>query len=212
MYRMIAKVLHKYEIYMHQLTPNAIIRLIVFIWVMQSQGARTDAKAFCRVHELHYQTKARPSNKLHNNFDCYNFAYRKDSCFSMLAHWMKWPSDWTQEWFYIQIDINKRDEFKSIMMRLMEVNFILKRLLCKMSGAAKDAFGAYSFVVDKIETRDLVQEFLAYKIFPTHIGWKFPKISKPKEDDKEVDPLMFVTLLYKFKEHPIFKCPCKEWL
>jgi hypothetical protein len=31
MYRMIAKVLMKFEIYMHQLTPNAIVRLGVFI-------------------------------------------------------------------------------------------------------------------------------------------------------------------------------------
>jgi hypothetical protein len=33
MYKMIAKVLHRYEVYMHQLTPNAIVRLSIFIWV-----------------------------------------------------------------------------------------------------------------------------------------------------------------------------------
>jgi hypothetical protein len=31
------------------------------------------------VHELHYQMKAIPSDKLPNNFMCYNFAYRKDT-------------------------------------------------------------------------------------------------------------------------------------
>jgi hypothetical protein len=35
------------------------------------------AEAFCWVHELHYQTKAREDG-LHENFGCYNFAYRKD--------------------------------------------------------------------------------------------------------------------------------------
>lgn len=54
MYKMITEVLHKYEIYMHQLTLNAIVRLTIFIWAMQSQGACADAEAFCRVHELHY--------------------------------------------------------------------------------------------------------------------------------------------------------------
>jgi hypothetical protein len=31
---MIVNVLKKFEIYMHQLTPNAIVRLSVFIWVV----------------------------------------------------------------------------------------------------------------------------------------------------------------------------------
>jgi hypothetical protein len=35
---MIGEVLENYEIYLHQLTPNAIVRLIVFIWALRSQG------------------------------------------------------------------------------------------------------------------------------------------------------------------------------
>ena len=54
---MIADVLENFEIYLHQLTPNAIVRLNVFIWALRSQGVEPLAEAFCRVHELHYQTK-----------------------------------------------------------------------------------------------------------------------------------------------------------
>jgi hypothetical protein len=74
---MIADALENFEIYLHQLTPNAIVRLSVFIWDLRSQGVEPLAEAFCRVHELHYQTKAREDG-LHENFGCYNFAYRKD--------------------------------------------------------------------------------------------------------------------------------------
>jgi hypothetical protein len=56
---MIGEVLKNFEIYLHQLTPNTIVRLSVFIWALRSQGMSPDAEAFCRVHELHYQTKAR---------------------------------------------------------------------------------------------------------------------------------------------------------
>jgi hypothetical protein len=35
---MIADVLENFEIYLHQLTPNAIVRLSVYIWVLRSQG------------------------------------------------------------------------------------------------------------------------------------------------------------------------------
>jgi hypothetical protein len=35
---MIVDVLENFEIYLHQLTPNAIVRLSVFIWALRSQG------------------------------------------------------------------------------------------------------------------------------------------------------------------------------
>jgi hypothetical protein len=51
---MIGEVLKNFEIYLHQLTPNAIVRLSVYIWALQGQGMSANAEAFCRVHELHY--------------------------------------------------------------------------------------------------------------------------------------------------------------
>jgi hypothetical protein len=75
---MIGEVLDNFEIYLHQLTPNAIVRLSIFIWALRSQGMDPNAEAFCQVHELYYQTKAREDG-LHENFGCYNFAYRKDT-------------------------------------------------------------------------------------------------------------------------------------
>jgi phosphotransferase system IIB component len=51
---MIGEVLDNYDIYLHQLTPNAIVRLSVFIWALRSQGMDLNAKAFYRVHEIHY--------------------------------------------------------------------------------------------------------------------------------------------------------------
>ena len=88
---MIADVLENFEIYLHQLTPNAIVRLSVFIWALQSQGVEPLAEAFCRVHELHYQTKGREDG-LHENFGCYNFAYRKDMKTSVISYRTKWPT------------------------------------------------------------------------------------------------------------------------
>jgi hypothetical protein len=88
---MIGEVLKNFQIYLHQLTPNATVRLIVFIWALRSQGMNPDAEAFCRVHELHYQTKAR-ADGLHENFGCYNFVYRKDTKAPVLSYRTKWPT------------------------------------------------------------------------------------------------------------------------
>jgi hypothetical protein len=103
---MIAEVLEKFGIYLHQLTPNAIVRLSVYIWALRSQGVESLADAFCQVHELHYQMKAREDG-LHENFDCYNFAYRKDMKTPVVSYRTKWPTGWKSEWFYVKIDEEK---------------------------------------------------------------------------------------------------------
>jgi hypothetical protein len=54
LYDIIGEVLKNFEIYLHQLTPNAIVRLSVYIWALQSEGMSPNAEAFYQVHELHY--------------------------------------------------------------------------------------------------------------------------------------------------------------
>jgi hypothetical protein len=110
--KMIAVVLKKFGIYLHQLTPNAIVRLSIYIWALRSQGAEPFGEGFCRVHELHYQTKAR-GDGLHENFGCYNFAYRKTTKFPVISYRSKWPAGWKSEWFYVKVDEDKEDLVQS---------------------------------------------------------------------------------------------------
>jgi hypothetical protein len=67
LHEMIGDVLKNFEIYLHQLTLNVIVRLSVYIWALRSQGMSANVEAFCRVHELHYQMTARIDG-LHKNF------------------------------------------------------------------------------------------------------------------------------------------------
>jgi hypothetical protein len=109
---MTGEVLDNFDIYLHQLTPNAIVRLNVFIWALRNQGMDPNAEAFCRVHELHYQTKAREDG-LHENFGYYNFTYRKDTKALVLNYRTKWPTGWKSEWFYVKADEKKREKLKT---------------------------------------------------------------------------------------------------
>jgi hypothetical protein len=108
LYEMIGEVLKRFEIYLHQLTPNAIVRLNVFILALGSQGMSANAEGFCRVHELHYQTMAK-ADVLHKNFGCYNFAYQKDTKALVIGYRTKWPTGWTNEWLYVKADDKKRE-------------------------------------------------------------------------------------------------------
>jgi hypothetical protein len=131
LHEMIGEVLNNFEIYHHQLTPNAIVRLSAYIWALRSQGMDANAEAFCRVHELHYQTKDR-ANGLHKNFGCYNFAYRKDTKAPVIGYRTKWPTGWTSEWFYIKVDEKKREKLMTMVMSPMKLSFEMTRPLCHM--------------------------------------------------------------------------------
>jgi hypothetical protein len=55
--RFVVEVLKIYQIFLHQITPEAIIRMGMFVWAVRSQGLEPSARCFCSMHELSYETK-----------------------------------------------------------------------------------------------------------------------------------------------------------
>jgi hypothetical protein len=179
---MIGEVLDNYEIYLHQLTPNAIVRLSFFIWALQSQGMDPNAEAFYQVHELHYQTKAREDG-LHENFGCYNFAYRKDMKALVLSYRTKWPTGWKSEWFYVKVDEKKREKLKTLVLSPLSLSFGLTRPLCRMMSGSpcQQDVAEFRVVAEQISTRDLVQEYFANRTSPTLSEFSMPKLKETKK-------------------------------
>jgi hypothetical protein len=70
----------------------------------------------------------------------------------------------------------------------------------------QQALVEFQVVAEQISTRDLVQEYLSYRVFPMLSKWNMPKLKGTKEK-KEL-----VQLPYKFKFEKHFKRPCQEWL
>jgi hypothetical protein len=75
LHKMLVEILKRFEIYLHQFTPEAFIKVGLFIWAMRNQWLEPDANFFCSIHELSYQTKAVGKEQYHNNFGCYSFVY-----------------------------------------------------------------------------------------------------------------------------------------
>jgi hypothetical protein len=88
--------------------------------------------------------------------------------------------------------------------RPLDVSFALKRPKCEMSKAADECFKAFSTIIKKIGSQDLVQEVLDYNLYPTQIGWKVPKEMKCKDE--------LVILAFDFKEQSSYKAPLARWL
>jgi hypothetical protein len=207
LYDIKGEVLKNFEIHLHQLTPNAIVRLSVYIWALRSLGMSPNAEAFCRVLELHYQTKAR-ADGIHENFGCYNFSYRKDTKAPVLSYRTKWPTGWKSEWFYMKVDEKRREKLMTMLMSPLKLSFGMIRHLCHMQLGSPCQVAKVEFrvVATEVSTRDLVQEFLANRVFPTFSGWGMPK----KKDGGKKHELF--RLPYRFKFEKEFKKSCQEWL
>jgi hypothetical protein len=97
LHKMLVEVLKTFEIYLHQLTPEAFIKVGVFIWAMRSQGLEPDARCFCNIHELSYQMKATGKEQYHNNFGCYSFVPRSEAKYLVPTFRKKWSGSWMKQ-------------------------------------------------------------------------------------------------------------------
>jgi hypothetical protein len=110
----VVEVLKIFQIFLHQITPEAIIRMGMFVWAVRSQGLESSAKCFCNMHELLYETKATGKEQYHNNFGCYGFIARSNASYLVPTYRKRWPGSWMEEWFYVKNDLIKREDIKEI--------------------------------------------------------------------------------------------------
>jgi hypothetical protein len=205
--KFVVEVLKTYQIFLHQITPEAIIRMGIFVWVVRSQGLEPSAKCFCNMHELLYDTKAIGKEQYHNNFGCYGFIARPNASHPMPTFRKRWPRAWMEEWFYVKNDLNAREDIKEIIMCPIWSRFGLRSPKVKIDDAAKACQKAFSTVCSVIGTRDLIQEHIAFRVWPLVESWEMPKetISDSGEGN-------LVRLKYTFRFGDKFDEPNDDWL
>jgi hypothetical protein len=128
--------------------------------------------------------------------------------FPVVSYRTKWPTGWKNEWFYVKADEKNREKLKTLVLSPLSLSFELTRPLCRMSTGSpcQEVVAEFWVVAEQISTRDLVQEYLAYKVFPTLSEWNMLKLKGTKEKNE------LVRLPYRFKFEKQFKGPCQEWL
>jgi hypothetical protein len=114
--KFVVEVLKMYQIFLHQITPEAIIRMGIFVWAVKSQGLEPSAKCFCNMNELLYETKAMGKEQYHNNFGCYGFIARPNASHPVPTFRKRWPGAWMEEWFYVKSDLKAREYIKEVIM------------------------------------------------------------------------------------------------
>jgi hypothetical protein len=153
-----------YQIFLHQITPEAIMRMGIFVWVVRSQGLEPSAKCFCSMHEILYETKASGKEQYHNNFGCYGFIARPNASHPVPTFRKRWSGAWMEEWFYVKNDLKARKDIKEIIQRPIWSRFGLRRPKVEIDDAVEAGQRAFSTVCSFIGTRDLIQEHIAFRV------------------------------------------------
>jgi hypothetical protein len=103
--------------------------------------------------------------------------------------------------------LKAREDIKEIIMRPIWSRFGLRKPKVEIDEAAEACRRAFSTVCSFIGTRDLVQEHVAYRIWPLINSWEMPKetITNPSEGG-------LVRLKYTFRFGDQFVEPDDDWL
>jgi hypothetical protein len=205
--KLLVEVLKTFKIYLNQITPEAIIKIGIFIWAMRSHGLEPNAKCFCNIHELFYETKATSKEQYHNNFGCYSFVPRSEVSYPVLTFRKRWPGAWMQEWFYVKNDLVEREDIKGIIQRPIWSHFGTRRPSTALENDIQACQSAFNTICTYIGTRDLVQEHIAYRVWPLASGWEMPKEVAARSSEGGL-----IYLKYTFKYRSQFDEPNDDWL
>jgi hypothetical protein len=112
-----------------------------------------------------------------------------------------------EEWFYVKNDLTAREDIKEVIMHPIWSRFGLRKLKVEIDDAAKACQKAFGTVCSFIGTRDLIQEHIAFKVWPLVENWEMPKetITNSNEGD-------LVRLKYTFWFGDKFDEPNDDWL
>jgi hypothetical protein len=112
-----------------------------------------------------------------------------------------------KEWFYVKNDLKAREDIKEIIMRPIWQRFGLWKPKVEIDEAAEEYRKAFGIVCSFIGTRDLVQEHIAFRVWPLVEKWEMPKETINKSDEGGL-----VRLKYTFRYEGKFVEPDDDWL
>jgi hypothetical protein len=205
--KFVVEVLKTYHIFLHHITPEAIIRMGISVWAIRSQGLEPSAKCFCNMHELLYERKAIGKEQYHNNFGCYGFIACPNASYLVPTFRKRWPGALMEEWFYVKNDLKAREDIKEVIMRPIWSRFGLRRLKVEIDDTVEACQRAFSTICSFIGTRDLIQEHIAFRVWPLVESWE---VSKETTTDSSEGGL--VRLKYTFRFGDKFDEPNDDWL
>jgi hypothetical protein len=101
-----------------------------------------------------------------------------------------------KQWFYVKNDLSEREDVKGIIQRPIRSRFGIRRPSIAGGNEAQACLMAFNTVCTYIGTKDLVQEHIAYKVWPLVNDWE---MSKETAAGSSEGGLIYLKYSYRYK-------------
>jgi hypothetical protein len=80
-----------------------------------------------------------------------------------------------KEWFYVKNDLDQREDIRVIIQRPIWSRFGIRRPSAALGNDVQACQTAFNTICTYIGTRDLIQEHIAFRLWPLASGWEMLK-------------------------------------
>jgi hypothetical protein len=112
-----------------------------------------------------------------------------------------------KQWFYVKNDLSEREDVRGIIQRPIRSRFGIRRPSIVSGNEVQACLMAFNTVYTYIDTRDLVQEHIAHKVWPLINDWEMPKETAAGSSE---GGLVYLRYTYRYRRQ--FDEPNDDWL
>jgi hypothetical protein len=99
-----------------------------------------------------------------------------------------------EQWFYVKNDLVEREDVKDIIQCPIRSRFDIRRPSIVNNDKSQSCLVAFNTMCNYISTKDLVQEHIAFKVWPLVNEWEMPKDTT---DSSSEGGLVYVKYTYR---------------
>jgi hypothetical protein len=171
----VGEVLRRFNVQVHQLTPNVVVALAKYVWATTSYGGQPSVEVFAKYYCLHWQ-KRKIENKIAQFGSC-TFTPKTGKTSMEVVELVpcarnKW-GNWWEFWFYVAE--GTIEDHPGLPVAEMCSHYY--SAYPRFEVAEEDADeGALRCAADLSSGRDLVEEFVAYGVWPLARGWALGEV------------------------------------
>ncbi|TVU00022.1 hypothetical protein EJB05_54574, partial [Eragrostis curvula] len=158
----VSRVLKAFQLEIHQLTPNAIAKLAIYVWACKSQGFEPSVSAFAFTHRVHFQ----PTSKVRSDsFGVINFVHANPKNVPAFGQANKVTSHWKRYWFYVKFSENSK------IVSSMEPPKWLIQVDVDHDDDFEGCIDSLRKIRPLLSCRDLVEEYISVGVDPLRPSW-----------------------------------------
>jgi hypothetical protein len=178
-------ILDKFSVKIHQLSPNSFLEISKFLWIMKTFGCNFSADVFARFFELVIMPdviKLSDGQFYEARYTCCTFNTRRQNTQKGITRIQITPccktnfaKDWSSYWFYVKINMStisgyegSTNPFRTPIEALIAVSTASYNHRAIGIRNCESMFHLASTIVGGC---DLIEEFVAAKIWPISHGW-----------------------------------------